>query len=56
MVSTITGSKPCQAMRHAFVSTWIKHFYKRCMPRCLIYSDALVTGPWVLVFVLGSRP
>jgi hypothetical protein len=47
LVSSIAGNRPCQACRHTFVSTWIRHFYKWCMPRCFMYSETLVTGMYV---------
>jgi hypothetical protein len=50
MMCSIVGNRPCQASRHTFVSTWVRHFYKWCMPRCLIYSDTLITGPCVVLF------
>ena len=50
MVASISGCKPCLASRHLFVSTWVQHFYKWCVPQCLIYSDRLITG-WVYAFL-----
>jgi hypothetical protein len=44
MVGSIAGCRPSQATRYNFISMWLKHFYRLCVPRCLIYSDRLVTG------------
>jgi len=33
-----------QAARTLFVATWVKYFYKWCVPGCLTYSEELITG------------
>ena len=55
MVASIAGCKPCQAMRHNFISIWIKYFYKWCVPRCLIYSSRLITGQQPLLKARGRQ-
>ena len=56
MVGAIAGCKPCQAARHSFVSMWVKHFYKWCVPRCLTYGEHLITGAAFCVACLCFVP
>jgi len=41
-----------QVSRNLFVATWVKYFYKWCIPSCFTYAPELVTGP---SSALGSR-
>ena len=44
-----------QAARTLFVATWVKYFYKWCVPACLTYGEELITGqrPFQLARYVG---